>query len=42
MHHFLIAGAKKSGIDDDKLELLRKRIQIADKSLETLGSKIRL
>lgn len=40
MHHFLIAGAKKSGIDDDRLVLLRKRIQIADKSLETIGSKI--
>ena len=42
MHHFLIKGGSKSGIPDDKMDLLKKRVKIADKSIETMDSKLRL
>lgn len=40
MHHFLVKGGTKSGVPSDQMGLLKKRIQIADKALETLDSKI--
>lgn len=38
MHHFLLKGGSKSGVAEDKMELLKKRIQIADKALQTVDS----
>lgn len=38
MHHFLLKGGSKSGVAEDKMELLKKRIDIADKALQTVDS----
>lgn len=35
MHHFLLKGGAKNGIPEDKMQLLKERIKIADKSLDT-------
>lgn len=35
MHHFLLKGGAKNGITDDKMQLLKDRIKIADRSLDT-------
>lgn len=35
MHHFLLKGGAKNGIPEDKMQLLKDRIKIADKSLDT-------
>lgn len=40
MHHFLIKGGVKSGVSEDQMELLKKRVNIADKALETIDSRI--
>lgn len=34
MHHFLLKGSVKNGVAEDKLDLLRERIKIADKHLD--------
>lgn len=38
MHHFMLKGGSKIGVADDKMDLLKKRISIADKALETVDS----
>lgn len=38
MHHFLLKGGSKSGVAEDQMELLKKRIDIADKALQTVDS----
>lgn len=40
MHHFLIKGGSKSGIADDQMTMLKQRIRIADKTLETVDSRL--
>lgn len=40
MHHFLMQGGSKSGVADDQMKLLRARIGIADKALETVDSRL--
>lgn len=40
MHHFLLKGCTKSGVTDDQMKLLRARIAIADKALETVDSRL--
>lgn len=40
MHHFLLKGGSKSGITDDQMTLLRQRIRLADKALETVDSRL--
>lgn len=35
LHHFLLKGGAKNGIPEDKMQLLRERIKVAEKSLET-------
>lgn len=40
MHHFLLKGGTKSGVSDEQMKLLRTRIGIADKALETIDSRL--
>lgn len=35
MHHFILKGGAKNGIAIDKMQLLKERIKVADKSLDT-------
>lgn len=40
MHHFLLKGGSKSGVAEDKMDLLKKRISIADDALQTSDSLV--
>ncbi|KAG4076750.1 hypothetical protein HA402_002037 [Bradysia odoriphaga] len=40
MQHFLLKGGRKSGVTEDKMELLKKRIDIADRALQTVDSLV--
>lgn len=40
MHHFLLKDGTKSGVADEQMKLLRSRIGIADKALETVDSRL--
>lgn len=40
LHHFLLQGGAKSGVPAEKMELLRARIRLADKALETVDSRL--
>lgn len=40
LHHFLMQGGAKSGVPAEKMELLRARIRLADKALETVDSRL--
>ncbi|KAJ6634215.1 Nucleolar MIF4G domain-containing protein 1 like, partial [Pseudolycoriella hygida] len=40
MHHFLLKGGSKSGVAENKMKLLKKRIEIADEALQTIDSLV--
>jgi nucleolar MIF4G domain-containing protein 1 len=40
LHHFLLKDTKQGSISDEQMKLLKKRVQIADKSLATSDSRI--
>lgn len=35
MHHFLIKGGAKNGVAAEQMDLLKQRVRLADKSLDT-------
>lgn len=40
LNHFLMKGGSKSGVPADKMELLKTRVRIADRALETVDSRL--
>lgn len=41
LQHFLLKGASKSGVADEEIGLLKKRIAIADRSIDSLDARVR-
>lgn len=42
LQHFLMKGAAKSGVGEEDIALLKKRIALADRSIDSLDSRVRL
>lgn len=41
LQHFLLKGASKSGVAEEEIGILKKRIAIAESSIDTLDSRVR-
>lgn len=41
LQHFLLKGASKSRVAEEEIGILKKRIAIAESSIDTLDSRVR-